>query len=101
MSALNVEYRDVRVVIPFLLQIWMFATPVVYPLKLLAEYQAIAALNPMTGIVESFRYAIFGPAPEAPGPWLALAFSALFSVALLVSGAFFFRRMERQFADVL
>ena len=102
MSALNVEYRDVRVVIPFLLQIWMFATPVVYPFKLLPEtYRPIALVNPMTGIIESFRYAIIGPAPDTAGPWLALASSAVFSVALLVSGAFFFRRMERQFADVL
>jgi lipopolysaccharide transport system permease protein len=102
MSALNVEYRDVRVVIPFLLQIWMFATPVVYPFKLLPEtYRPIALVNPMTGIVESFRYAIIGPALDAVGPWSALASSAAFSAALLVSGAFFFRRMERHFADVL
>jgi lipopolysaccharide transport system permease protein len=102
MSALNVEYRDVRVVIPFLLQIWMFATPVVYPLRLLPEaYRPVALANPMTGIVEGLRYAILGPTPDADGIWPALASSAVLSVALLVSGAFFFRRMERQFADVL
>jgi lipopolysaccharide transport system permease protein len=102
MSALNVEYRDVRVVIPFLLQLWMFATPVVYPFKLLpAAYQPIAIANPMTGIVETWRYAILGPAPDASGPWLALATSVALSAAVLVSGAFFFRRMERQFADIL
>ena len=100
-SALNVEYRDVRVVIPFVLQFWMFATPVVYPLheleKLPEGYRLLALFNPLTGVVEGFRYAMLG----GQAPWFALASSTVFALGLLTSGAFFFRRMERQFADVL
>jgi lipopolysaccharide transport system permease protein len=101
-SALNVEYRDVRVVIPFVLQMWMFAGPVVYPLnRLPAMVRPLALLNPMTGVVEGFRYAALGPMGVSEPPWLALLATTLFAVAILLSGAFFFRRMERQFADVL
>jgi len=98
LSALNVEYRDVRVVIPFLLQLWMYATPVVYPLHVVPErYRWIAAINPMTGIVETFRAAMLGGAV----PWSALGYSVAVTLMVLVSGAYYFRRMERLFADVL
>jgi lipopolysaccharide transport system permease protein len=97
-SALNVQYRDVRVVIPFILQLAMYATPVVYPLERLpAKYRAIAVLNPLTGMVEAFRAALFGT-PVALQP---VAISAAVAVLMLVSGVFYFRRMERLFADVL
>lgn len=98
LSALNVEYRDLRVVIPFLMQFWLYATPVVYPLSALpAKYQLIARLNPMTAVVEAFRNSL----TAQPIPWAALVYSTAVSLVLLVSGAFYFRRMERQFADVL
>jgi lipopolysaccharide transport system permease protein len=97
-SALNVEYRDVRIVIPWILQIAMYAAPVVYPRSRLPErYQDLVALNPMTGIVETFRATLFG----TPIPVGALAWSFVASLLLLFSGAMYFRRMERSFADVL
>jgi lipopolysaccharide transport system permease protein len=98
LSALNVEYRDVRYTIPFLTQFWLFATPVAYPSSLLGEpWRTVYGLNPMVGVVEGFRWALLGTAP--PGPLLGL--SAAVSIALLVTGAFYFRRMERGFADVI
>jgi lipopolysaccharide transport system permease protein len=99
LSALNVEYRDVRVVIPFLMQFWMYATPVVYPMHLLPEHwRPFVALNPLTGVVEAFRACLLGTTEI---PWLALGWSTLAGLALFVSGAYFFRRTERQFADLL
>ncbi|MGH9443766.1 MAG: ABC transporter permease [Thermoanaerobaculia bacterium] len=98
LSALNVEYRDFRVVIPFLVQIWTYATPVAYPLAALpAKFRKFAIFNPMTGVVETFRACLF----HLPIPWGMLGVSALEAVVVLVSGAFYFRRMERQFADVI
>lgn len=97
-AALNVEYRDVRIVVPWVLQIAMYATPVVYPLASLPErYRWIAAINPMTGIVEAFRATLFG----TPWPGLPLLWSIVFAVAAFIGGAFYFRRMERLFADLL
>lgn len=99
LSALNVQYRDVRYVVPFITQFWMFATPIAYPSSLLsAKWRTIYGLNPMAGVVEGFRWALIGKTP-GPGP-LILA-SALASLVLLVTGAFYFRRMERTFADVV
>lgn len=97
-AALNIEYRDIRIVIPWILQIAMYVTPVVYPLSALPErYRLVATLNPMSGIVESFRATLFGtPVPAAPLLWSVLA-----SLLLVFSGAFYFRRVERRFADVL
>lgn len=98
LSALNVEYRDVRYVIPFLTQFWLFATPIAYPSSLIPEpWRTLYGLNPMVGVVDGFRWALLGTAP--PGPMLMA--SSLMSVILLVSGAFYFRRMERSFADVV
>lgn len=97
-AALNVEYRDVRILVPWVLQIAMYATPVVYPLSAIpARYHWIAIANPMTGIVETFRSAIIG----APIQGAALLWSVLASAVFLITGAFYFRRMERLFADVL
>ena len=99
MSALNVEYRDVRYTIPFLTQFWMFATPIAYPSSLLHEpWRAVYGLNPMAGVVEGFRWALLGT-NAAPGPMIAA--SSLAAVLILVGGAFYFRRMEKTFADVV
>lgn len=96
-SALNVEYRDVRHVIPFLTQLWMFLTPVVYPSSLVPErWRALYNLNPMSGVVDGFRWALLGAGPP---PGLPLLASALAALTLLVTGAFYFRRMEKTFAD--
>jgi len=97
-AALNIEYRDVRVVIPWILQIAMYATPVVYPLSALPErYRALAMLNPMTGVVEAFRATLFGT-PVLIGP---LLWSIVFAILAVLGGAFYFRRVERRFADIL
>lgn len=99
LSALNVEYRDVRYVIPFLTQFWMFATPIAYPSSLLQEpWKTVYGLNPMVGVVEGFRWALLGKG-SAPGAMLAV--SAVAAVVLLVSGAFYFRRMEKNFSDLV
>ncbi len=99
LAALNVRYRDVGYLIPFLGQIWMYATPVVYASSLIPEkWRVIYGLNPMAGVVEGFRWALFGTG-DAPGPMLLV--SVLVTLALLVSGVFFFRRMEKTFADVV
>jgi lipopolysaccharide transport system permease protein len=104
LSALNVEYRDVRYVVPFLIQIWLFVTPVIYPAAKVTKWLAshglpgwLYGLNPMTGVVEGFRWALLG----VPGPGPVIAASAAMSVAMLVAGAYYFRRMERTFADVV
>ena len=97
LSALSVEYRDVRFVVPFITQFWMLATPIAYSSTLLPEpWRTIFALNPMVGVVEGFRWALLGTRSEL-GP-IALV-SALMAVLILVSGAYYFRRMERTFAD--
>lgn len=99
LSALNVEYRDVRYVVPFLTQFWMFATPIAYPSSLLSEpWRTIYGLNPMVGVVEGFRWALLGTR-TAPGPVIVV--SSLAALAVLISGAFYFRRMEKTFADVV
>ncbi len=98
-SALNVKYRDVRHVLPFLTQVWMFATPVVYPSSLVPEsWRMLYALNPMVGVIEGVRWALLGTS-SAPGSMLLLS-TAVTSV-LLVSGVFYFRRAERTFADMV
>jgi lipopolysaccharide transport system permease protein len=99
LSAINVQFRDVRYAVPFLTQFWMFATPIAYPSSLLHEpWRTVFALNPMVGVVEGFRWALLGT-DMTLGPML-IASSAT-ALTLLVSGAFYFRRMERTFADVV
>jgi lipopolysaccharide transport system permease protein len=98
-SAMNVQFRDVRYAVPFLVNAWMFATPIAYPSSLLDEpWRTLYGLNPMVGVVEGFRWALLGT-DTAPGPIIAV--SAVVAVALLISGAFYFRRMEKTFADVV
>jgi lipopolysaccharide transport system permease protein len=97
LSALNVEYRDVRYTVPFLTQFWLFATPVAYPSSLLSEpWRTLYGLNPMVGVVEGFRWALLNIG-SSPGSMLAV--SSMASVALLLGGAYYFRRLERTFAD--
>jgi lipopolysaccharide transport system permease protein len=97
-AALNVRFRDIRFALPFFVQFWMFATPVIYPASLVpAKWHWVLALNPMAGMVEGFRAAIFG----MPLDWQMLAISTLAAVLLLIYSAYFFRRAERTFADVI
>jgi len=97
LSALNVLYRDVRYVIPFLTQFWLFATPIAYPSSLLSEpWRTLYGINPMVGVVEGFRWALLGT-QTAPGPMLLV--SGLAALIVLITGAFYFRRMEKTFAD--
>ena len=99
LSALDVQYRDVRYAVPFLMQVWFFATPVVYALGDLGErWRPLLALNPMTGIIEAFRWALLGTGEPALG---ALGWSVAIILGLLGTGLLYFRRMERTFADVI
>ncbi len=99
LTALNVQFRDVRYIVGFLTRLWLFVTPITYPSSLLDEqWRLIYALNPMTGVVEGFRWALLDT-DTAPGPMILV--SAAVAFALLVSGAFYFRRMEKIFADVI
>jgi lipopolysaccharide transport system permease protein len=99
LSALNVEYRDVRYVVPFLTQFWLFVTPVVYPSSQVPEsWRLLYGLNPMVAVVEGFRWALLG---TGNGPTLMLMVSALVSVLLFVSGIVWFRQRERTFVDAV
>lgn len=99
LSALNVKYRDVRHILPFLSQIWMLATPVAYPSSLLPEpWRSVYGLNPMTGIVEGFRWALLGTETSVSG---LLSTSSVVAAVLAVTGLAFFRKTERVFADVV
>jgi homopolymeric O-antigen transport system permease protein len=97
-SAINVKYRDIRHALPFAVQLWMFLTPVIYPVSFLPErWRWVLNLNPLSGIIEGFRAAIFG----SPFDWTGLAISVVIVGALLVGTGHAFRRMERHFADVI
>ena len=100
LSAMNVQFRDVRYTVPFIAQFWMFATPVTYPSSLIKNplLRTLYGINPMAGVVEGFRWALLGT-DTAPGPMLIV--SSLAALTLLAGGAFYFRRMERTFADVV
>jgi|WetSurSiteA1Bulk_404760.scaffolds.fasta_scaffold10241_3 lipopolysaccharide transport system permease protein len=98
LSALNVQYRDFQYTVPFLIQLWLFASPVVYPSTLVPEpYSTIYGLNPMAGVIEGFRWCLLGTEP----PNYLIIVSAIVVVAILISGSFYFRRMEKTFADVV
>lgn len=99
LSALNVQYRDVRYTVPFITQLWLFISPVAYPSSIVPEpWRFFYSLNPMVGVIEGFRWALLGRA-EGPGPLLAV--SILVVLALLVGGLYYFRRMEKSFADIV
>jgi lipopolysaccharide transport system permease protein len=99
LSALNVQYRDIRYVVPFLAQFWMYATPIAYSSSLIPEkWRWLYSLNPMTGVVEGFRWAILGKSSLDVS---SLSISACMVVALLIGGLYYFKRMETSFADII
>jgi lipopolysaccharide transport system permease protein len=99
LSALNVNYRDINYVLPFMTQLWFFLTPIVYPSSLLAaNFQLVYALNPMVGVVNGFRWVLLGIDYGLPVTFLI---SSVVAVLMLISGLFYFRRMERTFADMI
>ena len=99
LSALNVQYRDVKYVVPFVVQFWMLATPIAYPSSMISEpWRTWYGLNPMSGVVEGFRWALLGTT-DSPGSMIWV--SAGVALTLLVGGAYYFRRMEKSFADLV
>jgi lipopolysaccharide transport system permease protein len=99
LSALNVAYRDVRYAVPFMIQLGLFASPVVYPASIVPHrFRLLYGLNPMAGVVEGFRWALIG---GGSAPWSLMAVSAATAVLLLLGGLFYFRRVEHGFADVI
>ena len=98
LSALNVKYRDIKFALPFLIQLWMFVSPVIYPSSFLPEkFRWLFSLNPLTGIIETYRSSLFG----RPFNWTALAISAVVTLAALIYSSYTFRRMEKSFADIV
>ena len=98
-SALNVKYRDIRYALPFIIQLWMFVSPVIFPASFVPEkWRWAMALNPLTGIIEGFRSALFG---RTPFDWFAIGISTAITFAILLYAAYTFRRMERTFADIV
>ncbi len=98
LSALNVKYRDIRFALPFIVQLWMFLSPVFYPSNVLpTKYRWAFALNPLTGMIDAYRSSLFGQAID----WTALGISSLITIAILVYGSYSFRRMEKTFADIV
>jgi lipopolysaccharide transport system permease protein len=99
LAALNVKYRDIRYTVPFLIQLWLFATPVAYPTSIVPEaWRPLYALNPMVGVVDGLRWAVLG---HADPPQVTVMVSIASVAVLLTGGLFFFRRMERTFADIV
>lgn len=98
-SALNAQFRDVRFVVPFLIQAWLFLTPIVYPSSLIPEpWRTLYGINPMASVVEGFRWALLGT-DTAPGPMVII--SILAALAIIISGVYYFRRMETKLADII
>ncbi len=99
LSALDVQYRDVQHMVPFLVQIWMYASPIVYPISTIPEgiFRTLYGLNPMVGVIQGFRWALLGGTP----PDLTMLVSVIVVILLLISGLFYFRRMEKTFADIV
>lgn len=98
LSALNVSFRDVKYVVPFLIQMGIFVTPIIYPIRYVPErFHLLVGLNPMTGVVLGFRWALLG----SPADWNVIVLSLLVSVVLFLGGLLIFRRMERRFADII
>lgn len=97
-SALNVRYRDIQYAVPFFVQIWMFVTPVVYPISAAGDKAWILSLNPMAGVIEGFRAAVLGTKDM---PWDALGISLVVSLLVFVTGLIYFKKVERFFADIV
>ncbi len=99
LSALNVQYRDIRYVIPFLVQLWLFVSPVIYPVSMVPpKYQWLLALNPMGGVINAYRASLLG---HVPIDWFLLGISTVIILTLFVIGLYYFRRMEKTFADIV
>lgn len=99
LAAFNVRYRDVKYALPFMVQIWLFVSPIIYPVSFWpAKYQKVLAFNPMAGIVEGFRACLF---PNHPMPWRLVGISWLITLLFLVVGAVYFRKTEKSFADIV
>jgi len=99
LSAMNVQYRDIRYAIPFLIQLWMFVSPVIYPVSLVPEkYQWLLALNPLGGIINAYRASLLG---HQPIDWHLLCISSFIILLIFISGMYYFRKMEKTFADVV
>ena len=99
LTSLNVKFRDVSYTVPFLTQMWMFFTPIIYPSSVLPEpWRTVYALNPLAGVIEGFRWALLGTTTQ---PGLMLIVSSAMALIMLVSGAFYFRRVEKSFADIV
>jgi lipopolysaccharide transport system permease protein len=97
-SALNVRYRDIGQILPFLVQLWMFATPVIYPASIIPEkWRWVLSINPLAGLIEGYRASFFGK----PFDWTALAIATVMTIVILIYGAYTFRKLERGFADVI
>ncbi|MFN0088087.1 MAG: ABC transporter permease [Blastocatellia bacterium] len=102
LSALNVQYRDIRYVIPFLVTFWMFATPIIYPASMMTgSYRRLILLNPMTGIIEAYRVALLGGLSGARFDWASLGISAMMAGVVLLAALRYFRRTEKVFADIV
>mgnify|MGYP001030038386 CR=1 FL=1 len=99
LSALNVQYRDVQHMVPFIIQAWMYASPIVYPIETIPEgiWRSLYSLNPMVGVIQGFRWGLLGGDP----PDVTMLISGVVVIILLVSGLYYFRRMEKTFADVV
>ncbi|NLN70120.1 MAG: ABC transporter permease [Chloroflexi bacterium] len=99
LSALNVQYRDVQHMVPFIIQVWMYASPIVYPIDIIpaGPWRLLYGLNPMVGVIQGFRWALLGTEP----PDMTMLISAGVVLILLVSGLYYFRRMEKTFADIV
>jgi lipopolysaccharide transport system permease protein len=99
LSALNVQFRDVQHMVPFIIQVWMYASPIVYPIDIIPEgiWRWLYGLNPMVGVIQGFRWALLGGDPPDMTMWISVGVV----VILLVSGLYFFRRMEKTFADIV
>ncbi len=98
LSALNVKYRDIRFALPFLIQLWMFASPIIYPSSLVpAKWRWLLSLNPMTGVIEGYRASLFNRQIAGASLWLSCGMT----IAILLCSAYFFRRMEKSFADII
>jgi len=99
LSAMNVRYRDIRYVVPLLTQVWMFVSPVAYSISQVPErWQFIYSINPMVGVVQGFRWALLG---QGPPSGIMIGASVITISAILISGVYYFRRMEKEFADVI
>ncbi len=102
LSALHVRYRDIRYLIPFLIQFWMFATPVIYPASLMPErYRMIYFLNPMSGLIEAYRVALLGGVNGAGFNLVTLGMAGGLAILMLIYAIYHFRRMEKTFADIV